>query len=97
MYASDYKFAAGPSSCSTILTSYSQVKDTNWMYMGFEEWTISRLLESTNYAFNISNSGFVSAYNVINGNGVRVVFNLEASVTYGSGHGTKDSPIKVEI
>ena len=97
MYASDYGFAADQSSLSTVLTSYSQVKDTNWMFMGFAEWTITRLSESTNFAFNISKSGSASAYNVINGNGVRVVFNLESSVTYGSGHGTKDSPIRIEI
>ena len=97
MYASDYGFAADPSAWSTVLTSYSQAKDTNWMYMGFEEWTISRLSESTNFAFNVSKSGSMSAYNVINGNGVRVVFNLESSVTYANGHGTKDSPIRIEI
>ena len=98
MYASDYGFAAAPSSWTTNLYSYdgAAIKSVNWMYMGLAEWTISRNADSSNYAFYVDDSGIVTYFNV-GGRAyvVRPVFNLSSSVNYVSGSGTAADPILV--
>ena len=101
MYASDYGFAAAPSAWTTILWYYggNAVKSVNWMYLGSEEWTISRLADNSYYAFYVNSSDFgknnFEFYNVGYAFAVRPVFNLKSSVTYIEGDGTKDSPIRI--
>ena len=48
MYASDYGFAASPSAWTKTLYNYdgddangTSIKTINWMYMGYNEWTMS--------------------------------------------------------
>ncbi|CDF20415.1 unknown [Clostridium sp. CAG:609] len=98
MYASDYGFAAAPSSWTTNLYSYdgTAIKSVNWMYMGLYEWTISRDADDSSNAFNVNNTGYVDSNNVGNdAYGVRPVFNLSSSVNYASGSGTAADPILV--
>ena len=98
MYASDYGFAAAPSSWTTNLYSYdgTAIKSVNWMYMGLYEWTISRYADFSSSAFLVYGSGDVD-YNHVGNNayGVRPVFNLSSSVNYASGSGTAADPILV--
>ena len=98
MYASDYGFAAAPSSWTTNLYSYdgAAIKSVNWMYMGLYEWTISRYADFSSSAFLVYGSGDVD-YNHVGNNayGVRPVFNLSSSVNYASGSGTAADPILV--
>ena len=98
MYASDYGFAAAPSSWTTNLYSYdgAAIKSVNWMYMGLAEWTISRNADSSNYAFYVDDSGIVTYFNV-GGRAyvVRPVFSLTSSVNYVSGSGTAADPISI--
>ena len=95
MYASDYGFAAAPSAWTTTLFDYSgeAIKNVNWMYMGLDEWTISRGADNAHYVSRVYNSGFVATGNANFELGVRPVFYLISSVTYADGDGSQNSPI----
>ena len=98
MYASDYGFAAAPSAWTTMLYNYDDaaITSVNWMYMGLNEWTISRDAGYSNNAFLVLNTGFVDRHNVGRyAYGVRPVFNLSSSVNYVSGSGTAADPIRI--
>ena len=95
MYASDYGFAASPSAWITTLNNYSSVKDSNWMYMGNYEWTVSRRSADSSYAFFVDYGGYVHVSPVSDGFGVRPSFNLSSSITYVSGSGSMSDPIRV--
>ena len=92
MYVSDYGFAAMPNWTRNMI-NYTNATINNWLYMGFSEWTISRISDYSDYAFNVYIFGGVSNGAVGNSYGVRPVFNLESSVTYKSGSGTQSDPI----
>ena len=97
MYVSDYGFAADPSAWTTKLSSYNSNTSKNWLFLGSTEWTISCTSDSTNYVFDVSGSGSVGSDNLARGNlyGVRPVFNLMSSVTYVSGSGQLNNPIRI--
>ena len=98
MYASDYGFAAAPSAWTTTLVKYNgeAIKSVNWMYMGLVEWTISRFAEFSHDAFFVSYVGNVGDNDIGDyAFGVRPVFSLLSSVTYVSGDGTQNSPIRI--
>ena len=98
MYASDYGFAAAPSSWTTNLYSYdgTAIKSVNWMYMGLLEWTLSRRADYSNDASIVKDTGFVSSSFVgSDACGVRPVLYLSSSVNYASGSGTAADPIVV--
>ena len=95
MYVSDYGFAADPSAWTLTMYNYlnTTAKSTNWMYMGLDEWTITRYAEYTDRAFSIKNYGAVleSDNNAV----VRPSFSLLSSTTYVSGSGSADNPILI--
>ena len=109
MYVSDYGYAASPTYWTYYGYNSDSTKDyraattSNWMYMGLDEWTISRSAENSYFAFYVDEDVFVSHNGVYhddhlpssigNGFGVRPSFNLLSSITYISGDGTQDSPI----
>ena len=105
MYASDYGFAASPSAWTTTLNNYYgyddnkvAITDTNWMFIGSYDWVISRNADNSNDAFSVRDDGLVDDTPVDNDGGVfgvRVSFNLAPSVTYVSGDGTQNSPIRI--
>ena len=98
MYASDYGFAAAPSAWTKKLSDYSDVaiKSANWMYMGLDEWTISRDTDASDMAFYVYHDGYLDdQFNVAIYFNVRPVFNLTSSVNYVSGSGTATDPIVV--
>ena len=97
MYASDYGFAAAPSSWTTNLYSYdgAAIKSVNWMYMGLAEWTISRCAGNASIAFRVNNTGSVGNYYANFALALRPVFYLSSSVNYASGSGTAADPILV--
>lgn len=80
------------------MSSYSNstIRDNNWMYMGLFEWTISRSSSGTTHAYIVNDSGYVYNYIVRIGNfAVRPCFYLTSDVTYVSGDGSINLPIKV--
>ena len=98
MYVSDYGLAADPSAWTTTLVFYngsvngSTIKSLNWMYLGMDEWTISRSAGSPDYAFFVNSDGNVFNYYVDHSYAVRPVFYLTSSITYVRGDGTASNP-----
>ncbi len=92
MYLSDYGFAADQSGWTTKLSSYGSNSSKNWLYLGSNEWTISRDSGDTLIAFIVY---FGRAYgrNVTISCAARPSFNLESSVKYVSGSGSISDPI----
>ena len=97
MYVSDYGFAASPDAWTLTMSSYNNTTATNnnWMYMGLYEWTISRIADGSDRAFDVDFGGNVSNFNVHGNYGVRASFNLESSVSYVSGSGSMSDPVKL--
>ena len=99
MYVSDYGYAASPENWNTTLYNYANDtnRNNNWMYLGTDEWTISRNSSVASNVFGVSNSGFVSYSNVTNTNAVRPSFYLESSVEISSGTGTSTNPFVLSV
>ena len=103
MYISDYYYSASPSAWTLVgynksdaTKDYSAAKTINWLYLGSKEWTISRVSDETFSAFIVDGSGHVFSYSVNFSNfAVRPSFNLDSTVTYVSGDGTKSNPIRI--
>ena len=95
MYVSDYGFAADPSGWTTKLGSYSSNKSKNWLSLGSTEWTISRSPINSLDAFDVDYSGYVGRPRANSSNAIRPTFSLLSSVTYASGDGTLNSPIRI--
>ena len=100
MYVSDYGFAAEPSAWTLTMNNYGNATSTNWMYMGWYEWTISRSANGSTFGIIVFLDGSMST-NQVNSSwlylesGCRPSFYLESSVTYVSGFGTQLDPIRV--
>ena len=102
MYVSDYYYSSSPSAWTLVgynesdaTKDYRAAKTINWLYLGSNEWTISRTSDITPYAFGMFSTGLVSNYGVTLSFGVRPSFNLLSSVTYASGSGTSSDPIRI--
>ena len=103
MYVSDYYYSASPSAWTLVgynksdaTKDYSAAKTINWLYLGSKEWTISRVFDETFSAFIVDGSGHVFSYSVNFSNfAARPSFNLDSTVTYVSGDGTKSNPIRI--
>ena len=94
MYVSDYGFAADQSGWTKGLGFYGSYTSKNWLYLGSNEWTISRCSDHANGAFRVY-SGIVYDDTVTTSYAVRPTFNLEASITYVSGSGSMSDPVRV--
>ena len=105
VYASDYGFAASPSAWTTTLLDYSgndangtSITTINWMYMGFDEVTMTPFSSYSEFVFSLYADGQVSSDDAASSLcGSRPVLYLKASVTYAGGSGTKDSPITLVV
>ena len=102
MYVSDYGYAADPTYWtypgynSDATKDYRAATTSNWMYMGLDEWTISRDADNSSWVFSVYGTGFVEMGGIANGYFVvRPSFNLESSVTYVSGSGSADDPMVI--
>ncbi len=97
MYVSDYGFAAAQSAWTANLNTYDGevIKNVNWMYMGFYDWTISRCADDSSNAFSVYSTGRVSFSDVFNSRGCRPSFSLLSSTTYVSGSGSANDPMVI--
>ncbi len=98
MYVSDYGFAASPSAWLTVMYLYNSALNTNWLYMGLLEWTVSRSTRSNDMAFFVNSNGVIGGYGVSNSYtvlAIRPCFYLNSNVTYVSGSGTQSDPIRI--
>ena len=103
MYASDYYYSASPSAWTLVgynssdaTKDYRAATSTNWLFLGSDEWTISRSFSSP-YVFYVGDKGYLYASAAANtlGYAVRPSFNLESSVKYVSGSGSMSDPVRV--
>ena len=103
MYLTDYYYSAIPSawtlvgwsSSSDYTKTYASAKGENWLYGGGYEWTISRNSDDYDESFNVAPAGTVFINYVYRENAVRPTFNLLSSITYVSGDGTIENPIRI--
>ena len=104
MYVSDYYYSASPSAWTLVgykgsdaTKDYRAAKTINWLYLGSNEWTISRDSGNTAYAFYVNSTGSVGRNYVTDSFAVRPSFNLLSSVTYASGSGTSSDPVRINL
>ena len=97
MYVSDYGFAASNSNWTKSLYYYNSTRDSNWLYSGNNEWTISRRLSDSKYIMIIDWEGYVRSEYVSNSISIRPVFYLNSDVAYSSGSGTEFDPIRIVV
>ena len=95
MYVSDYGFAASQEAWTTTLRYYISDSSNNWLFLGSDEWTISRNSDATYLAFYVRNGGTVDRHWMSGSYVVRPTFSLLSSVTYASGSGTSSDPIRI--
>ena len=102
MYVSDYYYAASPSAWTLVgynssgaTKDYRVATSINWLYLGSNEWTLSRFSDLSDTAFFVGYAGYVSNGGVDNLIGVRPSFNLLPSTTYVSGSGSMSDPVRV--
>ena len=96
MYISDYGYAVGSTYWTTYLINYDSVKNENWMFMGNNEWTISRDLNDMTSVFRVNLFGSIVLYypNDIEF-AARPSFYLEYNVTFAGGIGTSIDPYRI--
>ena len=97
MYVSDYGYAAAPSNWTTGLYIYDSARSTNWLYLGPDEWTISRNTNSYYHVFSVINAGLLGGSYVALTYAVRPSFYLESSVVLTGGSGTSSDPYRLAI
>ena len=97
MYVSDYGFAMSPNYWTTSIGAYRDASDSNWMYLGMQELTISRDSNTNNKSIwlnergGISNSLYIYTYPLY----IRPSFYLKSQVLYAGGDGSKENPIQL--
>lgn len=96
MYISDYGYAVGSTYWTTYLINYDSVKNENWMFIGNNEWTISRNLNDMTSVFRLNLFGSIDLYypNDIEF-AARPSFYLEYNVTFAGGTGTSIDPYRI--
>ena len=94
---SDYGYAAAPSNWITALFDYDDVTSTNWLYLGSNEWTISRRAEDGLTVFSVINRGVVFSDHMRMKNAIRPSFYLESSVSIADGTGTSSDPYRLSF
>ena len=102
MYAHDYGFAASPTAWTTTLFNYDEndsagtsITTNDWLYLGSDEWIVSRTSSSSPFSYLVISFGFVNHHYVTHSSAVRPVFYLISLATYSSGEGTSDNPYRL--
>lgn len=114
MYVSDYMFAVLQDNWTLVAYNsndatkdYRAVKTENWLYLGSDEYTITRSSKYSGDVFAIYSSGEVYSYSVSCNSGdplpcsayakyARPSFYLISSVEYSGGTGTSSDPIRIK-
>ena len=96
MYISDYGYASNQDNW-TLFVNNSAIKNNNWIYQNFSEWTITRIADGAVSAFYLNSSGNVN-YNNTGSDAshlIRPVFYLTDILEYNGGDGTVSNPIRI--
>ena len=98
MYVSDYGYGASPEKWTTALFERNYGTD-NWLYLGVDEWFISRNTSSPGDAFRLFSSfGGAVSYILVGGTfAVRPSFSLTSTATISSGTGTSTDPFVLNL
>ena len=100
MYVSDYAYATSNSKWTKELVIYETTND-NWMYMGLNEWTISKSTDNSWRIYYIRLDGSVGMpltfdpEAISSEYAIRPCFYLNSNITYVSGFGTSSDPIRI--
>lgn len=95
MYVSDYGYGANPEKWTLSLNSDSSNYGTdNWLYLGSNEWLISRFTGTSVSALHVNsnNGGNVRFDSVYDTYAIRPFFSLASTVEITSGTGTSTDP-----
>ena len=113
MYVSDYMFAVLQDNWTLVAYNsndatkdYRAIKAENWLYLGSDEYTITRSSKNSGEVFAIYSSGEVYSYSVscnsdeplpcsVYAKYARPSFYLISSVEYSGGTGTSSDPIRI--
>ena len=97
MYVSDYGYATSPENWTTALYYYydSIVSNSNWLYLGSNEWTISPNSSDSVSVFSVRNSGSLNYYNANINFLARPTFYLNSNVVLEGGTGTSSDPYRL--
>ena len=98
MYMSDYGYGSTPEKWTIELWGNNYGTD-NWLYLGSDEWLISRFMSNSVLSFLVSHSvgGFVYYDRVSSSFAIRPSFYLESSVVLSGGSGTSADPYRVQV
>lgn len=98
MYASDFLYAVDPSSWTNSSSTYNNSLNS-WLYMGINEFTITKISDTTDQVVRINKDGHLENFGVYRAepNSVRPVFVLSENVRYITGDGTYTNPIRISI
>ena len=98
MYVSDYGYGANPEKWTTALKEKNYGTD-NWLYLGSDEWLLSRHADNPDRAFYVVSSvgGYVNYDYVYYSNAVRPSFSLTSTATISSGTGTSTDPFVLNL
>ena len=97
MYVSDYGYAAAPDYWDVILYNYNNAINSNWLYLGIYEWTITRQTDNAYNVFFLNSNGIVSGSTASAGSNYRPVFYLNSEVELHSGTGTITDPFILKV
>ena len=101
MYVSDYYYAADTNfwtypGYSIRGSDYGDAINSNWMYSGLDEWSITPDFSAEDTAFIIRTDGSIISTVVVLRRYTRPVFYLNSNVTYISGTGSESDPIRID-
>ena len=98
MYVSDYAYAGSPEKWTVVLSETNYGTD-NWLYLGLNEWLISRSANQSNVAFHVrsSSNGDVALRRIDDVYALRPSFYLASTVTISSGTGTSTDPFVLNL
>ena len=96
MYVSDYGYAASTSAWTSALVDYGStgISSVNWMFENTTNWFITPFLDDDWEVFRFLN-GSVSGDSSTNNLKIKPSFYLTSSVSYVSGDGTQNLPIRI--
>ena len=98
IYVSDYAFAITPEYWTySLYNDYHNVelRANNWLYLGYDEWTISKNTSRGTPVIIIQPNGRLGDYLAGFETPVRPTFYLNSTVQYVSGTGTSSNPIRI--
>ena len=98
MYVSDYGYGASPEKWTTALYEENYGTD-NWLYLGANEWLVSRTTNYTDTAFSVNSSigGLLNFDIVYDALAFRPSFSLTSTATISSGTGTSSDPFVLNL